>query len=313
MRLRPQRLVLIGSVLIDILMYVERLPERGGDALAQRSMLTSGGGFNVLAGAARLGMPTAYAGRVGDGPMGTQVLRDLEGADIPLLLPQVAGEDTGFDIALVEQDAERTFVTSPGTEARLTPRDLATIPLTPGDAVYVSGYDLAYPVSGASLGAWLPALAPDYLLAIDPGPLVAEIPYARMLQTLARADILSLNAREIRLFTGVEDVACAASTLAQRVAPDGWVVARDGPNGCWLASRTESPQHIPPRPTHAVDTTGAGDTHVAAMLARLAAGDEITEAARMANVASSLSVERPGPATGPTANELAQALAVMGK
>jgi sugar/nucleoside kinase (ribokinase family) len=312
-RLRPQRLVLIGSVLIDILMYVERLPERGGDALAQRSMLTSGGGFNVLAGAARLGMPASYAGRVGDGPMGAQVLRDLQSASVPLLLlPQVAGDDTGFDIALVEHDAERTFVTSPGTEARLTPHDLAAIPLAPGDAVYVSGYDLAYRVSGASLGAWLPTLAPENLLVIDPGPLVIQIPYARMLQALARADILSLNAREIRLFTGIEDVASAASTLAPRVAPDGWVVARDGPNGCWLASRATSPQHIPPRPTHAVDTTGAGDTHVAAMLARLAAGDEIAEAVRVANVASSLSVERPGPATGPTSDELAQALAAMG-
>lgn len=300
--------MLVGSVLVDILMYVERLPERGGDTLAQRSMLTSGGGFNVLVGAARLGMPAAYAGRVGDGLMGTQVLRDLAGAGIPLLLPQVEGEDTGFDVALVEQDAEPTFVTAPGTEARLTPDDLAAIPLAPGDAVYVSGYDLAYPVSGSSLGAWLPILAPEYLLVIDPGPLVAEIPYGRMLQAIARADILSLNAREIRLFTGIEDVAAAASTLAQRVAADGWVVARDGPNGCWLASRATSPQHIPPRPTHAVDTTGAGDTHVAAMLARLAAGGEIAEAARVATVAASLSVERPGPATGPTADELAQAL-----
>lgn len=228
----------------------------------------------------------------------------------PTAIAACIGEDTGFDIALVEQDAERTFVTSPGTESRLTPADLAAIPLAPGDAVYVSGYDLTYPVSGASLGAWLLALAPEQLLVIDPGPLAAEIPYDRMLQVLARTDILSLNAREAHLFTGLDDLATAASSLARRVAPDGWVVARDGPSGCWLASRdtSTSPQHIPPRPTRAVDTTGAGDTHVAALLARLAAGDELAEAARVANVAASLSVERPGPATGPTTGELEDVL-----
>jgi sugar/nucleoside kinase (ribokinase family) len=300
--------VLVGSVLVDIVMYVERLPERGGDTLAQRSLLTSGGGFNVLAGAARLGMPTAYAGRVGDGPMGTQVARDLEAAGIPLLLPHASGEDTGFDIALVERDAERTFITAPGAESRLTLDDLSAIPLAPGDAVYVSGYDLIYPVSGASLGAWLPALPPEQLLVVDPGPLVAQIPYTRMRHVLARTDILSLSAREARLVTGADDLATAATELAQRLAPDGWVVAREGPHGCWLVSRDTSSQHIPPRPTQAVDTTGAGDAHVAALLARLALGDELAEAARVANVAASLSVERPGPATGPTAGELEDAL-----
>src|SRR5260370_35832578 len=118
--IQPRGLVLVGSILVDILMYVERLPERGGDAIAQRALYTSGGGFNVLVGAARLGLPICYAGRIGDGPMGMQVMRDLAAAGIPLVLPQVSGEDTGFDIGLVEADAERTFVTAPGTAARRT-------------------------------------------------------------------------------------------------------------------------------------------------------------------------------------------------
>ncbi|HEX8928495.1 MAG TPA: PfkB family carbohydrate kinase, partial [Actinomycetota bacterium] len=58
----------------------------------------------------------------------------------------------------------------------------------------------------------------------------------------------------------------------------------------------------------AVDTTGAGDTHVAVFLARLAAGDDPARAAWVANVAASLSVRRAGPAGGPTAEELQAAL-----
>ena len=136
-RIRPQRLVLVGSILVDILMYVDAMPPRGGDIVARQSLFNSGGGFNVLLGATRLAMPVAYAGRVGDGPMGTQVMSDLIKANIPLLLPRTDGEDTGFDIGFVESNAERTFVTSPGTESRLSFSDLHSIPLQSGDAVYV--------------------------------------------------------------------------------------------------------------------------------------------------------------------------------
>jgi len=308
LRVQPRRLVLIGSILVDILMYVERLPERGGDCIARRALLTSGGGLNVLTGAARLGLPVCYAGRVGDGPMGMQVMKDLAAAGIPLALPQVRGEDTGFDIGLVEADAERTFVTAPGTEARLSLDDLRALELRAGDAIYVSGYDLAYPVSGAALEAWLPDLAPASLLVIDPGPLVADIPPERLTRVLARADIISLNAREMGLLTGVPDLPEAARLLLNGLAPGALVVARAGEQGCWLARSSLAPLHIPPRPARVVDTTGAGDVHVAALLARLASGDEVRTAAYIANVAASLSTERVGPASGPTMQELRAAL-----
>jgi sugar/nucleoside kinase (ribokinase family) len=303
-RIQPRRLVLIGSVLVDILMYVDHLPERGGDCIARQAIFTSGGGFNVLVGAARLGMPVAFAGHVGDGPMGSQVMVDLKTAGIPLVLPRASGEDTGFDIGLVEPDAERTFVTSPGTESRLSISDLNAIPLLPGDAIYVSGYDLCYPVSGASLGTWLHTLSTDYLLVIDPGPLVAEIPPERLARALARCDILSLNAREIALLTGIANIAEAAKKLVPRLAPGGYVVARTGVQGCWIASDTITPTHLPARPIQAVDTTGAGDAHVAALLTRLSKGNDMLLAARVANIAASLAVEKIGPATGPTSQEL---------
>ncbi|HEY3991565.1 MAG TPA: PfkB family carbohydrate kinase, partial [Ktedonobacteraceae bacterium] len=219
-------------------------------------------------------------------------------------LPQIQGEDTGFDIGLVEADAERTFVTAPGTESRLSLDDLRSIPLQPGDAIYVSGYDLLYPVSGSALEVWLPTLSEEYLLIIDPGPLVAEVPAERLALVLARTDIISLNTREIHALTGTLAVPAAAQLLVKGLSASGFVVARTGEKGCWIASASQEPLHIPGRPTRAVDTTGAGDAHTAALLARLAAGDDFRTAAYIANVAASISVERPGPATGPDIEEL---------
>jgi sugar/nucleoside kinase (ribokinase family) len=307
-RIRPRRLVLVGSVVVDLLLYVDRLPDRGGDLLARQVVAGAGGGFNVLAAAVRLGMQAAYGGRTGTGVLGTRARGALDQAGIPVLLAPDERADTGMVLGLVEPDGERTFVTAPGTESRLALPDLRALPLRAGDAVYVSGYDLVYPVSGRSLQAWLPGLAADLLVAIDPGPLVADIPAERLELVLGRTDLLSLSAGEAATLSGLQDPAAAATRLVERLATGALVVVRTGAGGCWLATDSAEPLHVPGRPAKVVDTTGAGDTHMAAFLARLSSGDDPARAAWVANVAASLTVERAGPGTGPTAPELERAL-----
>ena len=307
MRMRPGRLVLVGSVVVDALLHVDRLPDRGGDLVARRLVTSAGGGFNVLVAAARLGMEAVHGGRTGGGVLGALARGALDRAGIETLLPPSGEEDTGLVVGLVEPDGERTFVTAPGIESRLARDDLAGLPLRARDAVYVSGYDLVYPESGEALGSWLPGLADDLLLVIDPGPLVADIPPDRLERVLRRTDLLSLSAREAAILSDGRDPASAAAELPARLAAGALVVVRAGADGCWLAAGAE-PVHLPGRPAAMVDSTGAGDAHVAAFLARLSHGDDPPHAARVANVAASLSVERPGPSTSPTAAELEAAL-----
>jgi sugar/nucleoside kinase (ribokinase family) len=307
-RIQPRRLVLVGSVVVDVLLYVDRLPDRGGDLLARRLVAGAGGGFNVLVAAVRLGMEAAYGGRTGMGVLGVRARAALEEAGIVVLLRPDQLADTGMVLGLVEPDGERTFVTAPGTESRLTPADLRGLPLRAGDAVYVSGYDLVYPVSGQSLEEWLPELADDLLVAIDPGPLVADIPARRLQRVLGRTDLLSLSAGEAAILSGIQDPPGAAARLVGRLAAGALVVVRTGAGGCWLAAAAAAPLHLRGRPAQVIDTTGAGDTHTAAFLARLSFGDDPPRAAILANVAASITVERAGPGTGPTAAELQAAL-----
>ena len=302
------RLVLVGSILLDILVHVDALPSRGGDVIAGDRTLASGGGFNVLSAAARLGLPGAYAGLIGDGAFGRQVARDLEMAGIRSLVPPVGGEDTGFTVGIVEAGGERTFLTAPGIESRLDATALARIVLAPGDAVYVSGYDLLYPVAGPAIASWLDELGPGHLLAVDPGPLGAA-PGGPLGALLGRVGLFSANEREAAERTGARAPSASASALAGQLAPGGIAVVRVGPDGCWVARRGEVAVHVPGHPAAAVDTTGAGDVHVGAMLARLAAGDDPVAAARFANVAAALSVEHRGGASGPAPEAVAAAMA----
>ncbi len=283
--------------------------------MASGSAMTSGGGFNLLVAAARMGFPSAYGGLVGDGVFGAQVLEDLSAARIPMLLPQVRGRDSGFTLGLVEPDGERTFVTSPGIEAELEPAHLASLQLEEADAIYLSGYDLCYPTSGQSLQRWLGSIDVTKLVVFDPGPLVDEIPPERLEAALRRSNIVSLNRREAELLGATGDGGDAAEHVGHLSGPEALTVLRAGAEGCWIAPPPTRPDsirpgstHVPARPTRARDTTGAGDTHVAVLVARLAEGDGIVEAARWANVAASIAVEYRGPHTGPTAKTVRQAM-----
>jgi sugar/nucleoside kinase (ribokinase family) len=297
---RPRRLIFAGEAIVDVVMRVPALPERGGDVLAASSAVTVGGGFNVMAAAARQGLPVLYAGGHGTGPWGDMVRAALAAEAIAVFRPPDQARDTGFDVALVEPDGERTFVTHLGAEALGEPGSWHAVPAGPGDAVYVSGYGLVPPRSGPVLGAWAAALPPDPLLFMDPGPLAAEIPAAVLGPVLARCDWLSCNQREAALLTGADDPAEAASRLLARTARAS-VIVRSGSAGCVLAlRRTPALAHVSAPAVTVVDSTGAGDAHAGAFLAALADGLDPAAAARRANAAAALAVTRPGPATAPT-------------
>jgi sugar/nucleoside kinase (ribokinase family) len=307
------RLLHLGNVVVDLVLNVPYLPERGADVVAAASLVSPGGGFNVLAAAARQGLAAAYAGAHGRGPFADLARAALAAEGIEVLLPPKPGPDTGVVIAIVDGTGERTFLTAPGAEATLTAADLAAIRPAPGDVVYLSGYSFLHPANRAALLDWLGALdgagtpgRAETIVVFDPGPLADQIPAAALAAVLRRADWLTCNAREAAILSGQPDALAATRALA--VGQRG-VVVRTGPGGCLLGHGGGEPVTIPGFAVQAIDTNGAGDTHAGAFIAALSRGAAPPEAARLANAAAALSVTRAGPATAPTATELAQFLA----
>jgi sugar/nucleoside kinase (ribokinase family) len=299
----PARLVHTGNVLIDVVMYLPRLPEPGGDVLASGSQIAAGGALNVMVSAARQGLPVAYAGMHGTGPFGDLARGQLAEAGVEVVQRPFPDADTGFSVAMIDPTGERTFATSTGAEARLGPAALARVKPRPGDVVYVSGYSLAFPANGPALAGWLPTLHPEITVVVDPGPLIAEIPAPILASALNRADWWSCNEREARLLTDLADPFAAAVAVAARTGRAG-VVVRTGPDGAVLVVGGRPPVGVPAFPVTVVDTNGAGDAHAGAFVAALVRGLGPVEAVRRANAAAALAVTRRGPATAPTAAEV---------
>lgn len=276
------KLVSVGNVVVDLLLDLPALPVPGDDVTANSSGVSAGGSFNTLVAASRQGLAAVYAGAHGAGPFGDVVRAALRREGISVLQPVVADADSGWDVAITDSAAQRTFVTTVGAEARLGAEDLARIDLSAGDVLHVSGYSFAREPSGAALAAWIPGLRDDVLVIVDPGPLGEAVPVA----VRDRADWWSRAEGE------------ASGT------PRRGTVTRLGAEGCELNG-----EHLPGYAVDAIDTNGAGDAHVGVFAASLALGFDPHSAGRRANAAAAISVTRRGPATAPTRDELEQFLA----
>jgi sugar/nucleoside kinase (ribokinase family) len=301
----PRRLVFVGEVVIDVTTWVPTLPGAGGDVLATAASLTPGGGFNVMAAAARQGVPVVFAGRHGTGIAGATVRAALAAEGVEVAGAADPGADTGFVVTMVQPDGERTFVTSPAALSGLDAAGLAAVPAGSGDLVYVSGYGLLSE-HGAALAGWVSDLDAAISVVVDPGSLAGLLPRPALDVLLARADWWSCNRLEAEQITGMANPAGAGAVLARR-RDGGGVVVRDGAAGCLLVVRGPAPERgrwIKSPAVDVVDTTGAGDAHVGVFVAGLAHGLDPFEAAQRATFAAALSVTRRGPATAPGRDEL---------
>ncbi|MHA6759025.1 PfkB family carbohydrate kinase [Streptacidiphilus sp. PAMC 29251] len=303
------RLLHLGNIVVDLVLDIPELPERGGDMLATAAASTPGGGLNSMVAAARQGLRVAYGGAHGTGPYGDRARAAMRDAGIEVLQPPKRNTDTGLVVTLLDAGGERTFVTSPGAEATLDSADLDRVRSGPGDLVYLSGYSMLHRSNRQALTGWLRALPDRTPVLFDPGPLVADIPADTLRLLRARADWWSCNAREAELLTGSDDPSAAAVALGRSLGRGG-VLVRTGPDGCLLlppgATKAEAaPEVIPGFAVKAVDLNGAGDAHTGVFLAALASGAAPAEAALTANAAAALAVTARGPATAPPADRLA--------
>lgn len=329
---RPSGRVLhAGQAVVDVVLRIPEMPEPGGDVFASAHQLVAGGGVNTMTAAARDGAEVVYLGSHGTGPFGDMVRAALAAEGVEVLAAPDPEQDTGFSIALVDDSAERTFVSTRGAESATTLPQLAAGAPAAGDVVCVSGYSLAHPSNRDALLQWLPTLEDVVRVVVDPSPVIGEVDLDSVRVLLGRADVWTTNEREARLLVArleAADGATSPRAAADAPALEGdssgaelralatrlctltstVVLLRAGARGAVLARPGQESLELPPLPVTAVDSNGAGDAHTGVLCARLAAGEPLEHAARRAGVAAAIAVTRPGPATSPTASEIDHAM-----
>jgi ribokinase len=117
----PVDLTVVGSINLDLVARVERLP-RAGETLSGRDFarVPGGKGANQAVAAARLGARVRMVGAVGEDALAEEALAGLAGAQVELDLGRTG--TTGIALILVADDGENQIVVVPGANALVTPQ-----------------------------------------------------------------------------------------------------------------------------------------------------------------------------------------------
>ena len=284
-----QKLLIIGSTCVDVVIPLEHLPKTGDDLQPKSQTFTVGGcGWNACRGAILAGAKPVFLSPVGQGPYGQQVAEAFSQYGLDVLC-RAEGEN-GCCYCLVEADGERTFMCVRGAEYVIRPQWLEALP-DRYSLCYVCGMELQDEDTGHVILSWLEQhreIEPFYA----PGPRGILIGAERQNRILDLGPIVHLNAGEITALTGNQDPAQGARALHERTG--NLVIVTLGGDGCLAVTKTGELVTAPGVKTHVVDTIGAGDSHAGVMLAGLHAKQEIRKTMELANAVAAEVVSRLG-------------------
>ena len=245
------RVVVLGSLNVDLVTRVERHPRPGETVLGTGLVRLAGGkGANQAVAAAAAGASVAMVGCVGDDAGGTAYRARLTARGVDVHAVRVVpGVASGHAVVTVAEDGENSIVVVPGANELLDEREVAAIDgLRPGDVLLVQ---LEVP-RAVVCTAVRRAAGRGARVVLNIAPYAALPP-----DVVALADPVVANEHEM-------------AALAEAGAEPRSVLVTFGANGASWDGVTV-PAHLVPA-AEVADTTGAGDAFCGALAAALARG-----------------------------------------
>lgn len=300
-------IIVIGSANVDLLIPVKHQPRPGETILAQGLKRQSGGkGANQAVAAARLGSVTRFIGCVGDDHEGTMILNSLrsEGVNISCI-DILSGVPSGIAIVTVDENAENSITVVPGANSKLQASRVANHvqKYLDRDPIILMQAEIPHEVHGEVIKQVSAHQAVRFVLNLAPYMEIKP-------EILERCDPIVLNETEAEELCGssvadIDSAKSAARRLSERCRS---VVITLGSLGAVWAERGGDFGYVPaPAVESVVDSTGAGDAFVGAMVAALALGESLGDGVEDGVTAGSFSVTKFGAQTSyPTAEELAK-------
>jgi ribokinase len=266
--------VVLGSINIDLLVQVARLPQPGETVLGSRLVRAHGGkGANQAVAAARLGAAVRFIGRVGSDPFGPELVAGLieDGVDVAGV-SEDPSEPSGAALIVVEDGGQNQIAVAPGANATVASAEVAAMSkdLRPEDVVVLQ-LEIPHATVVAAIEAGRAAGA-RVILNAAPNSLVVD-------RKLPPVDFLVANETEAR-------------SLGERPAAGALVVTLGAMGALVVEAGVSTP--IASHRVEALDATGAGDAFVGAFAFALARGSDLLEAAKLGCAAGAASVTKIG-------------------
>lgn len=285
--------IVFGSLNMDLVATVPRLPLPGETILGDRLLTMPGGkGANQAVALAKLGVPTAIVGRVGADSFGTALCEQLAAAGVEITA--IASDDSvasGVALIAVDTQGENQIIVLPGANGQVGQPDLdRLISRLPQANFLLLQLEIPLAAVGAAAQA---AHQQGVQVVLDPAPVRAPLP----LDLYPLVDILTPNAIEASQLAGFpvtdhKSAIAAAQTLCDR-GVQTVIVTLGGAGIVWATAAGTSGQ-LAAYPVTAIDTVAAGDAFNGGLVAALVDGLPLETALHWGMAAGALATTQVG-------------------
>ena len=281
-------IVVFGSINIDLVTPVERLPGAGETVLGPGYAVHPGGkGANQALAARRAGADVALVGAVGRDGFGEAALALLAADGVDLSGVARRDEPTGAAFIAIDRDGANQIIVAAGANAAAEPETLRRMPLGATDILLLQCEVPA--ASNLAAAQAMEAAGGRVILNLAP----AEAPASALLACL---DVLIVNEHEaLVLAQSLGWPEREPEAIAQKLDAERSIatVATLGAAGV-VAWQGGIRHRLPAPQVTVVDTVAAGDSFTGAFAAKLAAGGDFAQALCHGLAAGSLACTRPG-------------------
>ena len=280
----PGRVVVVGSLNVDLVVGLERMPAPGETGMGQTLERHAGGkGLNQAVAAARIGARVSMIGAVGSDDAGTWLRSIVEAEGIEAAAIVTAEGPSGTALIEVDSNGMNRIVVIPGANAALTADHVAaSIESMEDVAVVLTQGEVPLDAITAAMAA---GRARGARTILNPAP-VRDYPES----LLALVDFIVPNEHEAAHLSGLPtasliDANEAAEHFTSKGVPHA-IITRGARGAVWMSpsgSGSVAAYRVSP-----VDTVAAGDAFCGGLAAALAAGETLAESLRWASAAGAL-------------------------
>ena len=283
----------IGSMNADYTVTAQRLPGPGETITGGPLQLLPGGkSGNQAAAAAKIGAAVRMFGAVGSDSNADFLLEQLEQAGVDVSNVRRVLGPSGTTVIVVDAEGENIIVYSPGSNAQVTV-DYVHSMKEQLVSSSVLGLCLESPIETVTAAAQICHEAGVKVLLND-SPFTPTIPA----ELIEASDVLLVNEHEMAQLLGIDEPddddwdGFDWQNAADRMAEYGFneaIVTLGGDGSVVLNTAAREDQRIvriAPVKVDAVDTTGCGDSFMGTVLAGLASGFSLQDAAKLASYVS---------------------------
>ena len=286
----PAQVLVFGSLNMDLVVRVPRVPEAGETLTAHAFVANPGGkGANQALACARQGARVSMVGCVGTDSFGASLRTALETDGVDASGVRTVAGSSGIAMIMVDEQARNRIAVVPAANAALCVDDAQALREQLACAQFLI-MQLEVPVAAVLRAAEL-ARALGCKVLLNPAP-AQTLPD----ELWPLVDLLVVNETEAAMLSGLALVTSFnASEVAQALRARGpaQVIITLGRDG--LVWTDEQLVHrLAAYPVDAVDTTAAGDTFIGALCAALVEGRAMEEALHYAVRAAAVCVTRYG-------------------